>query len=76
MRPEDISEHLEHLPFKPFRIHLTDGKAFDITHPDMVIVSRSKVIIGVPRDPRSRIAERVEHCALLHIVRVDELQPA
>ena len=76
MKPEDIRELLEAMPFKPIRIHMSDGKAFDITHPDMVIVSRSKVILGVPSEPQSHIADRAEHCSLLHVVRIEELQAA
>ena len=76
MKPEDIRELLEANPFKPIRIHLSDGKAFDLTHPDMVIVSRSKIILGVPNEPGSRIADRVGHCSLLHIVRLEEMQAA
>jgi hypothetical protein len=52
---------------------MTDGKTFDINHPDFVLVLRSRVDIGIPQDPESGILDRVEHCSLLHIVRVEEL---
>jgi len=48
MRPEDILELLRKHPFEPFRIHLSDGVAYDVRHPDMAIVQRSKVIVGWP----------------------------
>ena len=48
MRPEDILELLRKHPFEPFRIHLSDGVAYDVRHPDMAIVQRSKVIVAVP----------------------------
>jgi hypothetical protein len=37
-------------------------------------VLRSRVDIGVPADEQSGIMDRVEHCSLLHIVRVEELR--
>jgi hypothetical protein len=73
MRPEELRELLNTQPFVPLRIHITDGKTFDINHPDFVLVLRSRVDIGMPQDPESGILDRVEHYSLLHIVRVEEL---
>jgi hypothetical protein len=74
MRPEELRELLTTRPFVPLRIHMTDGKSFDIRHPDNVLVLRSRVDIGVPTDAASGILDRVEHRSLLHVVRVEELQ--
>jgi hypothetical protein len=74
MRAEELKELLDVEPFVPLRIHLTDGKAFDIYHPDAVLVLRGRVDIGVPADDDGRIMDRVEHCSLLHVVRVEELR--
>ncbi len=73
MRPEELRDLLRTRPFKPLRIHLTDGSQYDIRHPEMVIVLRQRVDIGVPYDLAAGVAERVEHCSLLHVVRVEEL---
>jgi hypothetical protein len=48
MRPEDILELLRARLFEPFRMHVTDGAAYEIRHPDMAIVQRSKVTVAVP----------------------------
>ncbi len=74
MRPEELRELLNTRPFVPLRIHMTDGKAFDIRHPDNVLVLRSRIDIGVPPDTANGILDRVEHCSLLHVVRVEEMQ--
>jgi len=74
MRPEELKELLETEPFVPLRIHLTDGKAFDIYHPDAVLVLRGRVDIGIPTDESGRIMDRVEHCSLLDVVCVEELR--
>ncbi len=47
MRPEDILEILRNKPFEPFRVYLTDGAVYEIRHPDMAIVQRSKVTVAV-----------------------------
>ena len=74
MRPEELKELLETRPFVPVRIHMIDGKVFDIFHPDAVLVLRGRVDIGIPADDQGRIMDRVEHCSLLHVVRVEELR--
>ncbi len=73
MRPEELRELLNAQPFIPLRIYMTDGKTFDINHPDFVLVLRSRIDIGVPQNSENGILDRVEHCSLLHIVRVEEL---
>jgi hypothetical protein len=73
MRPEELKALMRRRPFMPVRIYLTDGTTYDVQHPDMVIVLKSRVDIGVPADPSEDIAERVDHCSLLHVVRVEDL---
>jgi hypothetical protein len=76
MRADELTELLRTQPFVPLRIHMTDGKTYDIYHPDLVLVLRQRVDIGLQPDPATNVLERVAHCSLLHIVRVEELPPA
>jgi hypothetical protein len=72
MRPEDILEMLRARPFEPFRIYLSDGATFEIRHPDMAIVQRSKVTVAVPGpEGPDGPAERTVNCALVHITRTE-----
>lgn len=71
MRPEDIRDFNRREPFLPYRIVTTDGKTYDIAHPDQVLVSRSRVVIG----DQTGISENFDHVALIHIVRVEEKRP-
>jgi len=73
MRPEDVREHLECQPFEPFRLFMSGGATFVVQHPDMCIVSRSSVYVGIADRKPSRIAQRVAHCALMHITRIEPL---
>ena len=68
MRPEDIREFLQHKPFQPFRLTLTDGRTYEVRHPEMAMVGRSAVAIGLPasNDP-SPIYDRLgDGFALAH----------
>ena len=75
MRPQEFKELLNTRPFIPLRIHMSDGKYYDIYHPEFVLVLRSRIDIGITEDAENGILERVEHCSLLHVVRVEELSP-
>lgn len=74
MKAEDILTFLRAKPFEPFRIHLSDGSTFEIRHPELAIVERSKVIVGIPgpRGPDGP-AERSVFCALVHITRAEKV---
>lgn len=73
---EDIKKHLQEVPFKPFRLHLTDGRTFDVKHPDFLFVLKSRVIIGLPDQDELTIPDRAEFVSLLHVVSIEELQAA
>jgi hypothetical protein len=75
VRPEELTALLRRRPFVPFRIHMTDGHAYEIHHPEAMIVSRSYAVIGLRPDPESGVVDRSEMVAMLHIVRVEILSP-
>jgi hypothetical protein len=79
MRPEDIRELLQHKPFQPFRLTLTDGRMYEVRHPEMAMVGRSAVAIGLPasNDP-TPIYDRLVTVSLLHIMQIEpsEMQEA
>ncbi len=75
MSPQDIIELLRTVPFEPFRIRMSDQSSYEVRHPDMAIVERSKVIVAVP-GPKGTDgpAERTVRCALIHITRTEALE--
>jgi len=76
MRPEEIRALLRRQPFVPIRIHVTDGKTHDISHPENIIIGRSRVDLGVGGDPAAGVVDHVDYVAPLHIVRIEDLAPA
>jgi hypothetical protein len=45
---EQLLALLRQRPFQPFRLHLTDGRTFDILYPRNNIAGRSLFTIGIP----------------------------
>ena len=71
MRADDLIELVRRQPFAPFRIHVTGGVTYDVRHPDQIIVLRSRAVLAAGAD--NGIPDRLEHVALVHVVRIEEL---
>lgn len=80
MRPSDLVNHLQDEPFKPFRLHLSDGTKIDVLDRNMVIVGISSAVLPsrFGRDDEGhRIARNWRTIALVHIVQFSDLdEPA
>jgi hypothetical protein len=77
MRPDDVLQLLRARPFQPFRISLSDGQQYEVCHPEIAVVSRTTVLVGIPgpRGPDGPV-ERVVTCAIIHITRMEALDGA
>jgi hypothetical protein len=59
-------------PFQPFRITLTDGRSYEIRHPELAVVGRSTVFVGFPApDEPEPIYDRYAIISLLHIMQLE-----
>jgi hypothetical protein len=74
MKAEDLIELLEERPFKTLRVRLADGRSYEIRHPEMAIVTPNIVAIGLSQGNGSRLADRVTHCSIAHIVEVEPIE--
>ncbi|MGA2062259.1 MAG: hypothetical protein ABSG67_17385 [Thermoguttaceae bacterium] len=72
--PEKLRDELRRQPFVPLRIHLTDGKIYDIRHPEMAMVTSREVYIGREETSAgSGVARECDLVSLLHVVRVEQM---
>jgi hypothetical protein len=73
MKPADLVERLSERPFVPLRIYLSNGRSHDVLHPEMAIVSRDIVAIGIALDESPPVAESIRLCSISHITEVEPL---
>ena len=76
MRPEDLLNRLEDHPFKPFRMHLSDGSSVDVIDPHMIIVGRSSAVLPVrfgQDEEGRRLVERWRTVAQVHLVQFTDV---
>ncbi len=67
-----LRERMNETPFRPFRIHLSDGSSYDVPNHDAAFVTRQGMEVGIDPDADS-IPGRVVFCAMLHISRIEDL---
>ncbi len=71
--PDDIQARLRQQPFVPLRIVTTTGQTYDIPHPELVVVGRRYVFVGLPSKENPTQAEQVTHIALIHVTELQNL---
>lgn len=73
MHYEDIIQRQDRRPFVPFRMKMSNGDTFDCRHPEMLIVARRKLVLGLPTQPGDRAAERTIDIDPLHITLIEDI---
>ncbi len=48
MQREELRDLLKQRPFRPFRVHLDDGRSFEVRFPDINLLGQHYVDIGIP----------------------------
>lgn len=71
--PDDIQARLRDHPFTPVRIVMSTGETYDVYHPDLIIVGRRFLMIGLPSRENPEQAEQVTRVAILHIAEMRDL---
>ncbi len=72
MRSDELRNHLRKRPFRPFRLILTDGRTFEVRHPELAVVGQSTVAVGLARrgDPES-LHDRSATIPLVDVLRIE-----
>jgi len=59
---------LKERPFKPFRLVMSSGQTYEVRHPEMALITKSDILIGVDIDDDEVPAE-FKICSMLHVTR-------
>jgi hypothetical protein len=70
---DDVRTRLRERPFTPFRIVTTTHETFDVFHPDLVLVARRFLIVGLPSSDNPSEADLVTRVPLVHITELRDL---
>jgi hypothetical protein len=79
MRAPDLIRKLNDQPFRPFRIHLSDGTAIPVREPGMIMVGRSSAVVPTEFGvlDGEKVVDRWRTISIDHIVQFADLdEPA
>ena len=68
MNYETLRELLDRRPFEPFEIRLSNSEKYEVRHPEMALLLKSRIIIGDAENDKMTI------CGLIHINSIETLQ--
>jgi hypothetical protein len=61
-------------PFRPFRLVMSSGQTYDVRHPEMALLTRSDILVGIG-DTDEGVAAEFKICSLLRVTAVEPLSP-
>jgi hypothetical protein len=76
MSSETLWARMRRQPFKPFRIHTSDGRHYDVFHPEMIYISKSSVVVAIydrSEKPGEDLPSRDAILSPLHVASVVDL---
>lgn len=73
MGPEQLRDLLRRQPFVPIRLYVSDGTTYDIRHPDMALLTRTTIDVGIEEDSGSGIADSIVYLSLGHVVKAERV---
>lgn len=78
MTLDNLRERLRRQPFKPLRVCTSDGKAYDVLHPEMMMLTKTWVSIAIYDQSASsdEVPDRDVHISPMHITATEDLPEA
>lgn len=75
MTVQTFRDLLAQRPFRPFRLVMSSGQTYEVRHPEMALLTRTDLLIGVGESEEGVPAE-FRICSLLHVTAVEPVSPA
>jgi hypothetical protein len=73
MRLEEVQQLLRARPFRPFRLHLSNGRSHEIRHPELVLAGRDTMFIGKPAADLPEDA--YDNFAIVTLLHINDVEP-
>lgn len=73
MSPDELNSMLNRRPFVPLRIHVADQAMYEVRNPQMAMIGRTILFIGLQRDVNSPYFDEPVVVSMRHITRVEPI---
>jgi len=74
MTIQTFRELLTQQPFRPFRLVMSSGQSYEVRHPEMAMLTRTDILVGIG-DTDEGVPAEFRICSLLHVTAVEPLNP-
>ena len=75
MTVQTFRELLALRPFKPFRLVMASGQTYDVRHPEMALLTRSDLLVGID-EADDWVPAEFKICSLLHVSAIEPINSA
>jgi hypothetical protein len=75
MTVQTFRDLLGRRPFQPFRLVMSSGQTYEVRHPEMALLTRTDILVGVD-ETDDGVPANFKICSLLHVTAVEPLIPA
>jgi hypothetical protein len=75
MTLQTFRQLLTQQPFRPFRVVMSSGQTYEVRHPEMAMLTRTDLLVGVGETSEGVPAE-FRICSLLHVTAVEPVSAA
>jgi hypothetical protein len=72
MTVQTFRELLSRHPFRPFRLVMSSGQSYEVRHPEMTMLTRTDLLVGVG-ETEEGVPAGFRICSLLHVATVEPL---
>jgi hypothetical protein len=75
MTVQNFRDLLARRPFQPFRVVMSSGQHYEVRHPEMAMLTRTTLLVGIDAADDGIPAE-FKMCSLLHVTAIEPLETA
>jgi hypothetical protein len=72
MTVHTFRELLAQRPFRPFRLLMSSGQTYEVSHPEMALLTRSDLLVGID-ETEDGVPAEFKICSLLHVSAIEPL---
>lgn len=73
MTVQTFRDLLTEQPFRPFRLVMSSGETYDVKHPEMAMLTRTDILVGID-ETRQGVPARFKICSLLHVTAIEPIE--
>ena len=76
MTVQTFRDLLSSRPFKPFRLVMSSGQDYEVRHPEMAMLTKTDILVGLDEDEEMQVPSRFKMCSLPHVTAVEPIESA